>query len=95
LAEPLEEGDRLSEQLADADLLILAPALDGAYRRMLLATTKNAEAVLKVPVITLINAMDEEDKLNLGYWVHWPCRIKELVHQIEKALLAGPTSDGA
>ncbi len=93
MAEPLEEVDGLGELLIDIDLLILAPPLNGAYRKVLLGNTANTAAVAKIPVIKLIKAIDEEDETILGYPVVWPCRIKELVRRIEEALLAGAASD--
>jgi hypothetical protein len=98
LAEPLGEevGSRLDRLLVDVDLLILAPTLDGSYRKALLKTPSNSDAVGKIPVIKLIKGIeDDQDQANLGYPVAWPCRMKELVRQIEQALLSGPIPDGS
>jgi hypothetical protein len=49
----------------------------------------------KIPVIELIKATEEEAEGLLGYPVLWPCRLEELIRQIEEALLAGPVSGGS
>jgi hypothetical protein len=96
VAEPLEEEvGGLGEVLVGVDLLILAPPLDGNYRKVLLETPSNSEAVGEIPVIKLIKVREEEDEANLGYPVRWPCRMKELVRQIEQALLSGPIKNGS
>ena len=95
LVEPLDEADGLDGLLIEVDLLILAPSLDGAYRKALLADSTNTEAMRKIPVIELIKATEEEAEGLLGYPVLWPCRLEELIRQIEEALLAGPVSGGS
>jgi hypothetical protein len=89
--------EKLSEQLADVQLLILVPTRNPARRKALLGTETIRQAMAKILVLELLIVTEEEDDEarstttnRLGRPIGWPCRIETLEREIEAALLAGP-----
>jgi hypothetical protein len=86
----------VDELLEGADLLLLAPRLDGGAREAFLgAMGKTVPQTAEVPVIALSTAVDEDLPEKEGVLgVPWPCETKALVERIEAAL-AGERPNGA
>src|SRR5215213_9313567 len=78
----------VDELLDGADLLLLAPRLDGgAVEAFLGAMGKSAPQRADVPVIALSTAVEEGLPEKEGVLrVPWPCETKALVQRIEVAL---------
>jgi hypothetical protein len=86
----------VDELLEGADLLLLAPRLDGEAREAFLgAIGKTVPQRTDVPVILLSTALEEGLPEKEGVLrVPWPCETKALVERIE-ATLAGERPNGA
>ena len=86
----------VDELLDGADLLLLAPRLDGgAVEAFLGAMGESAPQRADVPVIALSTAVEEGLPEKEGVLrVPWPCETRALVERIEAAL-AGERPNGA
>ena len=85
----------VDELLDGADLLLLAPRLDGGVRKAFLgAMGKSAPQRADMPVVALSTAVEEVPPGEGIIGVPWPCETKVLVERIEAALLdAAEASD--
>ncbi len=79
--------------LDGARLVILAPRLACKRRESLLSTMSNTPAASEVTVMELATSVDEACN-GQTYRVMWPCPIKDLMREIEAALLSGPQGLG-
>src|SRR5918994_5130988 len=79
----------VDELLEGAHLLILTPRVDKGVREAFLgAMGKRSPQKAEMPVIELHTALEEELPEKEGVIsVSWPCETKDLVEQIEAALL--------
>jgi len=86
----------VDELLEGADLLLLAPRLDGETREAFLGVMgKTVPQRADMPVILLSTALEEDLPEKEGVLrVPWPCETKALVERIE-ATLAGERPNGA
>jgi hypothetical protein len=86
----------VDDLLDGADLLLLAPRLDGDVREDFLgAMGKSTPQRADMPVIALTTALEEGLPEKEGVLrVPWPCETKALVERIE-ATLAGERPNGA
>ena len=86
----------VDELLDGADLLLLAPRLDGgACEAFLGAMGKNTPQRADMPVILLSTTLEEDLPEKEGVLrVPWPCETNALVERIE-ATLAGERPNGA
>ena len=87
----------VDELLEGADLLLLAPRLDGGVREAFLgAMGKSTPQRVDIPVIALTTALEEDLPEKEGVIsVPWPCETKVLVQRIEAALLDVPAASAA
>jgi hypothetical protein len=84
------------ELLEGADLLLLAPRLDGGAREAFLgAMGKSVPQHAAMPVIALTTAVEEAPTGEEIRTVPWPCETKALVRRIEAALLDAPAPSAA
>ena len=79
----------VDELLEGADLLLLAPRLEGGVREAFLgAMGKSAPQRASMPVIALTTALEEDLPEKEGVLrVPWPCETKVLVQRIEATLV--------
>jgi hypothetical protein len=85
---PTEDADGL---LDGADLLLLAPRLDGDAREAFLgAMGKSVPRNAHMPVIALRTALEEAPPDERVESVPWPCETETLVGRIEAALDGAP-----
>ena len=86
----------VDELLEGADLLLLAPRLDGETREAFLGVMgKTVPQRADMPVILLSTALEEDLPEKEGVLrVPWPCETKALVERIDAAL-AGEGSEDA
>jgi hypothetical protein len=84
----------VDELLAGADLLLLTPRVDEGVREAFLgAMGKSTPQKADVPVIALTTALEENLPEKEGVIsVPWPSETKDLVEQIEAALLDAPAA---
>ena len=86
----------VDELLDGADLLLLAPRLDGDVREAFLgAMGKSATQRADVPVVALSTAVEEAPPGERVISVPWPCETRVLVERIEAALLDAAEASGA
>jgi hypothetical protein len=87
----------VDELLEGAQLLILTPRVDKGVREAFLgAMGKRSPQKAEMPVIELHTALEEELPEKEGVIsVSWPCETKDLVEQIEAALLDAPAASAA
>ena len=79
----------VDELLEGADLLLLAPRLEGGVREAFLgAMGKSTPQRASMPVIALTTALEEDLPEKEGVLrVPWPCETKVLVQRIEATLV--------
>jgi hypothetical protein len=87
----------VDELLAGADLLLLTPRVDEGVREAFLgAMGKSTPQKAAMPVIALHTALEENLPEKEGVIsVPWPSETKDLVEQIEAALLDAPAPSSA
>ena len=85
----------VDELLEGADLLLLAPRLDGEAREAFLgAVGKSAPQRTDMPVIALRTALEDDLPEKEGVLrVPWPCETSALVERIEGALAGEGSED--
>lgn len=76
----------VSESLSGARLLILAPGLEPASRRSILASVRGKPASSRLPVLELVADLGTPQLVERHLVVPWPCRPEELKRQMEVAL---------
>ena len=86
----------VDELLKGADLLLLAPRLDGGAREAFLgAMGKSVPQRASMPVIALTTAVEEAPTGGAIQTVPWPCETRALVERIEAALAGAPAPSAA
>ncbi len=86
----------VDELLEGADLLLLAPRLDGGMREAFVGVMgKTTPQKADMPVIALTTAVEESPQEERVISVPWPCETKVLVERIEAALFDVPEVSAA
>jgi len=78
--------NKLGASLADAQLLIVAPALSVERWQAALKLTLSSPSAT-IPVLQMLPTNGKEQRIR-GYAVPWPCGVEELRRAIDHVLLA-------
>ena len=87
-------ADETAGLLNGDKLVLLGPRLGAEAKKKLLLAMRSMPDKAEVPVLELVAALDGPAEGPVVR-VAWPCRMEDLLREIEAALPEGPSADGS